>query len=106
MWVYTSNNLDIWPVPNGMNGLVDRLSSISDFFTETNTYLARANEDSSDLGTALLEYARETKFKSAGEDLVLGMHSTRMLELGRPKWDNEFKLIREKANAAQIRHIR
>jgi respiratory burst oxidase len=72
---------------------------------ELHNFLTRAKEDSSDLGTALLEYAREIKFKSAGEDLVLGMHSTRMLELGRPKWDSEFKLIRDKALELGVKKV-
>lgn len=65
-------------------------------------FLTSMEEDHRDLGAVLLHHATRSKHRRTGHDLILGHRSIHKVDVGRPKWNKEFRNI--KYNAQELGH--
>jgi hypothetical protein len=69
----------------------------NEYVLRTRHFLTSVKYDDRDLGAILLCHATRAKHRDNDFDLLFGRRTHRQVELGRRDWDEEFTLIRNKA---------
>jgi respiratory burst oxidase len=64
---------------------------------QVRNFLTSVKDDQRDIGAVLLHHATRAKHRRTNFDIILGHYNNRQVEVGRPKWIEELKSVKQEA---------
>lgn len=87
------------------SGLMDEIfESDQKNVIQVRHFLTSVKDDDRDIGAVLLHHATRARHRQTNFDLILGQYNRHQVEVGRPKWNDEFESVKVEATELGYRH--
>jgi hypothetical protein len=87
------------------SGLMDEIfESDQKHVIQVRHFLTSVKDDDRDIGAVLLHHATRARHRQTNFDLILGQYNHHQVEVGRPKWNEEFESVKVEAKELGHKH--